>query len=73
MAWTVELSEEADREIGKLDPQHAKRILKFLQQVARLDNPRSRERRCTGPGWASSGSIGSEITGSFARSRTTAW
>jgi mRNA interferase RelE/StbE len=30
MAWEIELSVEADRELSKLDPQHAKRILKFL-------------------------------------------
>ena len=30
MAWAVELSEEADRELSKLDPQHRKHILKFL-------------------------------------------
>jgi len=42
MAWSVELSESADRELGKLDPQHRKRILKFLQQrLARLSDPRS--------------------------------
>lgn len=42
MAWTVELSAEADRELGKLDAQHAKRILKFLHgRVAKLDDPRS--------------------------------
>ena len=42
MAWRVELSESADRELGKLDAQHRKRILKFLQErVAKLDNPRS--------------------------------
>ncbi len=42
MAWSVELSEPADRELGKLDAQHRKRILKFLyERVARLDDPRS--------------------------------
>ncbi len=42
MAWIVELSETADRELGKLDTHHARRILKFLhQRVAKLDNPRS--------------------------------
>jgi mRNA interferase RelE/StbE len=41
MAWAVELSEEADRELSKLDPQHRQRILKFLhQRIAKLDNPR---------------------------------
>ena len=42
MAWNVELSESADRELGKLDPQDRKRILRFLHdRVARLDDPRS--------------------------------
>ena len=42
MAWTVELSETADRELAKLDPQQRKRILKFLWgRVAALDDPRS--------------------------------
>ena len=42
MAWQVELSSEADRELKKLDPQHARRILEFLhKRVARLDDPRS--------------------------------
>jgi mRNA interferase RelE/StbE len=38
----VEFSAEAGRELGKLDPQHAKRILKFLhERVSKLDDPRS--------------------------------
>lgn len=42
MAWAVELSVAAEREIEKLDPQTARRILRFLhEQVARLDDPRS--------------------------------
>jgi len=42
MAWTVELSAEADRQLSKLDTPQAKRILKFLyERVARLDDPRS--------------------------------
>lgn len=42
MAWSVELSESADRELAKLDAQHRKRILKFLgERVAKLDDPRS--------------------------------
>jgi mRNA interferase RelE/StbE len=41
MAWNVELAESAERELAKLDPEHKKRILKFLEQrVARLSNPR---------------------------------
>jgi hypothetical protein len=42
MPWKIEFSVEADRELSKLDPQHAKRILKFLRErVAKLDDPRS--------------------------------
>ena len=42
MAWKVELAEAAARGIDKLDPQAARRILKFLRErVAKLENPRS--------------------------------
>lgn len=42
MAWTIEVSVGAERELSKLDPQHAKRILNFLQdRIANLENPRS--------------------------------
>jgi mRNA interferase RelE/StbE len=42
MPWKIEFSTEADRELSKLDPQHSKRILKFLRErVAKLDDPRS--------------------------------
>ena len=42
MAWRIEFSTEAGRELRKLDPQHAKRIVKFLQErVSTLDDPRS--------------------------------
>jgi len=42
MAWNVELSESADQELDKLDPQDRERILKFLhQRIAKLDDPRS--------------------------------
>ena len=42
MAYSVELAESADRELGKLDAQYRKRILKFLhERVAKLDDPRS--------------------------------
>jgi mRNA interferase RelE/StbE len=42
MAWSIEISPAADRQLSKLDPQHAKRILKFLSlRLAHLDNPRS--------------------------------
>ena len=42
MAYSVELSEGVDRELDKLDPQHSKRILRFLnERVAKLADPRS--------------------------------
>ena len=42
MAWKIELSIAADRELSKLDTQHSKRILMFLlERVAKLDDPRS--------------------------------
>jgi len=42
MAWTIELSADAERHLKQLDPQHTKRILKFLQgRVAKLEDPRS--------------------------------
>jgi mRNA interferase RelE/StbE len=42
MAWKIELSAQVDRELGKLDPQQSKRILRFLhERVAPLDNPRN--------------------------------
>lgn len=42
MAWTVELDPSAEKELDKLDPQQAKRILQFLfERISHLDNPRS--------------------------------
>jgi mRNA interferase RelE/StbE len=42
MAWKIELDSAAERDLDKLDPQAAKRILAFLHdRVASLDDPRS--------------------------------
>jgi mRNA interferase RelE/StbE len=42
MAWKIEISPVADRELSSLDAQHARRILKFLhERLANLDDPRS--------------------------------
>ena len=50
MAWRVELSATAARELAKLDPQMARRILKFLnERVAKLDDPRAIGKALTGP------------------------
>lgn len=42
MAWKVEFSPDADRELRKLDPPQAAPILKFLRErVALSEDPRS--------------------------------
>ncbi len=42
MAWTVELDLAVEKELNKLDPQQAKRILRFLfERITHLDDPRS--------------------------------
>lgn len=42
MAWKIELSSQAQKDLDQLDPQIARRILKFLsERVARLDDPRA--------------------------------
>lgn len=42
MAWTIELSSLAQKNLGQLDPQVARRVLSFLhERVAHLDDPRS--------------------------------
>ena len=42
MAWKVELDSAAERDLDKLDPQIARRILTFLHgRIAPLDDPRS--------------------------------
>jgi mRNA interferase RelE/StbE len=40
MAWKIEVSESAERDLARLDPQQTKRILKFLRdRIAKLDDP----------------------------------
>ena len=42
MVWTIEIESAAERELKKLDPQIAKRILLFLhERVASLEDPRA--------------------------------
>ena len=42
MAWRIEFDRAAERDLAKLDPQAARRILAFLRdRVAKLDDPRS--------------------------------
>ena len=50
MAWKVEASEEAERQLGKLDRQVARRIVKFLnERIACLEDPRSIGEALHGP------------------------
>ena len=42
MAWKIEVDPAAAKELGKIDPQVARRIVKFLQEcVSLLEDPRS--------------------------------
>lgn len=42
MAWTIELSNQAKKNLKQFDAQTTKRILSFLlERVATLDNPRN--------------------------------
>lgn len=50
MAWRIELTATAARQIGKLDKSEAKRITTFLRQrLATLNDPRSTGKALTGP------------------------
>ena len=50
MVWTIDYTDRAIAELGKLDRQSAKRIMKFLdERVAALDDPRSTGQVLTGP------------------------
>jgi len=41
MAWKVEIDPEAEKELDRLDPQHAKRILRFLfKRIATNEDPK---------------------------------
>jgi len=50
MAWKIEIDPAAERELDRLDPQIARRILKFLRErVASLYDPRSIGKSLKGP------------------------
>ena len=50
MAWSIEFDRAAERELDKLDPQVARRILNFLyERLAQLDDPRTIGEALTGP------------------------
>ena len=50
MAWKIEVSPLAERELANVDAQHSRRILKFLhERVAKLDDPRGIGKAMQGP------------------------
>lgn len=50
MTWRIEISPAADRELTKLGPQAARRIVSFLhERIACLDDPRSIGKPLRGP------------------------
>ncbi len=50
MAWRIELTATAAKQLGKLDKAQARRITTFLRQrLATLDDPRSAGKALTGP------------------------
>lgn len=49
MRWNIELDRAAERELDKLDPQVARRILAFLyERLAQIEDPRSIGEALTG-------------------------
>ena len=50
MAWRIELDALAERELDRIDPQNARRILAFLHgRLAGLEDPRSIGEALKGP------------------------
>ena len=50
MAWQIDLTETASKQLAKIDKQTARRIIKFLRErIAPLDDPRSTGKALTGP------------------------
>lgn len=48
MAWTIEVSEKAVRALRKMDKQTARRIWDELEEIAKLEDPRSRGKALVG-------------------------
>ena len=50
MAWTIEYTDTAERQLRKLDKQTARRIVDYMdERVAKLEDPRSTGKALTGP------------------------
>ena len=48
MAWKIELSDEAEKVLAKMDRDMQKRFAKFFGRIASRDNPRSLGKALTG-------------------------
>ena len=48
MAWAIEFERKADKQLDKLNPHDAARIVKLLDEIAELEDPRSRGHTLTG-------------------------
>lgn len=48
MAWRIDFTKAADKALRKLDRQTAGRVLDELEEIAKLDDPRSRGKALTG-------------------------
>lgn len=48
MAWRIEFSKAADKAIRKLDKTTAEKILNAVEEVSKLDDPRSRGKALVG-------------------------
>jgi mRNA interferase RelE/StbE len=50
LAWRIEFDPRAADELARLDPQHRRRILRFLRErIAKLEDPRSAGEPLRGP------------------------
>jgi len=50
LAWRIELTETANKQLAKLDKVEARRITKFLRErLAATDNPRNTGKALSGP------------------------
>lgn len=65
MAWRIEFERGAEKDLDKLGPQVATRILRFLfERIAPLDDPRSIGEALKGLAWEISGSTAWATTAS---------
>jgi mRNA interferase RelE/StbE len=49
LAWKVEFEARADKKLDKLNPRDAARIIRLLEEIAQLDDPRKRGEALVGP------------------------